>query len=354
MARIRTIKPDLYRHELLQELEEKHPELRPMLVFTGLMTQADREGRFRWNPRILELDILPFVTFDLSCSMSLLAEHGFLLRYEAQEVPTGSFRHGRSTRSSTTRSEFSELPAPPQERDVDVTGTRAARVEHATSTPLNPSRGEGEEEGEVGKGTTRGDTPSKTDLSLFSRILCEKTGIFGTRDQAEVHDCFRVFVQKSGMSLGDAVNHMAGRWGGIPGNGHRNWRGPMAARTSSSQRDSGISRKFGLGGQMATVAESMAQSAKLSQSWLVERLGILARKRTAKPEGKTLASYRRRSPASVRRPCGAPAKGSRPRKSARAIAVAGERSRLHGTLPALRTAIEYGMDPRAVRVAPQL
>ena len=74
MARIRTIKPEYFRHELLQDLETSHPELHPMLVFAGLWTQCDKNGVFEYKPRQLKLDILPFIDFDMGASLVLLRE----------------------------------------------------------------------------------------------------------------------------------------------------------------------------------------------------------------------------------------------------------------------------------------
>lgn len=83
MGRIRTVKPDLYAHELLNELEEKHPFLRPTATFSGLFTQSDKKGRFEWKPRSLKLAILPFVdSHSMADALDLLEGHGFIKRYE--------------------------------------------------------------------------------------------------------------------------------------------------------------------------------------------------------------------------------------------------------------------------------
>ena len=57
MARIRTIKPEFFRHEALFEAEHR-AGLPLRLAFAGLWTAADREGRFKWRPRQLKLDVL--------------------------------------------------------------------------------------------------------------------------------------------------------------------------------------------------------------------------------------------------------------------------------------------------------
>jgi hypothetical protein len=54
MARIRTVKPDLFRHEGLFDAE-RASGLPLRIAFAGLWTAADREGRFAWSPRTLKL-----------------------------------------------------------------------------------------------------------------------------------------------------------------------------------------------------------------------------------------------------------------------------------------------------------
>lgn len=82
MARIRTIKPEFYRNEALQDLEAGNPGMHIMLVFSALWGHCDKAGNFPWKPRVLKLDILPFLDFDLSASLVLLWEHGLVERYE--------------------------------------------------------------------------------------------------------------------------------------------------------------------------------------------------------------------------------------------------------------------------------
>jgi hypothetical protein len=81
MARIRSIKPGFFRHEQLQDLESAHPKLRPMLVFAGLWGHCDKHGVFPWKPRQLKLDILPFLSFEMSESLDLLADRGLIVAF---------------------------------------------------------------------------------------------------------------------------------------------------------------------------------------------------------------------------------------------------------------------------------
>lgn len=81
MARIRSIKPEFFRHEGLQDLEQSNPGCYAMLVFAGLWGHCDRAGRFEWRPRQLKLDILPFLSFDMAATLQLLQSHGLVSRY---------------------------------------------------------------------------------------------------------------------------------------------------------------------------------------------------------------------------------------------------------------------------------
>ena len=76
MARIRTIKPEFFRHEELQKLGPI-----PMLVFVGLWTQADKAGNFPWRPVQLKLDILPFIQYDIGSTLELLRKTTFIIPY---------------------------------------------------------------------------------------------------------------------------------------------------------------------------------------------------------------------------------------------------------------------------------
>jgi hypothetical protein len=84
MARIRTVKPELFRHEGLQDLERDHPGMYPMLVFIGLFGHCDKGGVFEWKPRVLKLDILPFLDFDMAKTLRLLEEAGQLQQFEVE------------------------------------------------------------------------------------------------------------------------------------------------------------------------------------------------------------------------------------------------------------------------------
>ncbi|GAA4328382.1 hypothetical protein [Flaviaesturariibacter amylovorans] len=77
MARIRTIKPQFFFNEELAEL----PAM-ARLLFIGLWTQADREGRLLDRPKRLKAEIFPFENYDMDKGLDALQRAGFILRYK--------------------------------------------------------------------------------------------------------------------------------------------------------------------------------------------------------------------------------------------------------------------------------
>lgn len=80
MPRIRTIKPDFYRHYELY-LAEKESKLPIRTAYSGLWTCADKEGRFRWQPKQLKLDILPYDELDFDEVLNVLLKYDFIIKY---------------------------------------------------------------------------------------------------------------------------------------------------------------------------------------------------------------------------------------------------------------------------------
>jgi hypothetical protein len=76
MARSRNIKPSFFCNELLVELP-----FETRLLFIGLWTLADREGLLEDRPKRIKMALFPADNIDIDASLSLLAESGFLVRY---------------------------------------------------------------------------------------------------------------------------------------------------------------------------------------------------------------------------------------------------------------------------------
>ena len=113
MSKIRTVKPELFRHEQLFEAEQ-NSRLPLRLIFIGLFTVVDSKGRFRWRPRQLKLDILPYDEIDFSTPLAALVDYGFIERYEYRGEYYGYIPSWRKHQSINPREPDSVLPDPQQ------------------------------------------------------------------------------------------------------------------------------------------------------------------------------------------------------------------------------------------------
>jgi hypothetical protein len=140
--RIRTIKPEFFTHEAIfdAELEFKLP-LR--IAFVGLWCAADREGRFRWEPRRLGVQIMPYDKVDFSRVLDALATRGFIRQYRVDEGVFGWIPSFSRHQVINNRERESDLPEPLDFNNIDASSTRGSRVGHA---------GKEEGKGREGKG----------------------------------------------------------------------------------------------------------------------------------------------------------------------------------------------------------
>lgn len=148
MARIRSIKPEFFRHEALYEAE-KESGLPLRVAFAGLWTACDREGRFKWKPRTLKLDVLPYDECDFSRVLDALNSRGFIVKYQHEEDEYGCIPSWTTHQVINNRESASILPS----LEESITCTRGPRVDDACVTPLKHAQAEGK--GREGKGKER-------------------------------------------------------------------------------------------------------------------------------------------------------------------------------------------------------
>lgn len=147
MARIRTIKPEFFRHADLFDAEED-TGLPLRLAFAGLWTACDRQGRFEWKPRQLKLDCLPYDDVDFSRVLDALATRGFVQKYAADGNAYGWVPSFTRHQIINNREKESVLPPPPQGFENSGGSTPARRDGDACPTPHGNSPVEGERERE--------------------------------------------------------------------------------------------------------------------------------------------------------------------------------------------------------------
>jgi hypothetical protein len=175
MARIRTVKPELFRHEELYALE-KETGLPIRIAWVGLFGVCDREGRFRWKPNEIKLDVLPHDQVNFSKVLDALVKGGFLVHYAIGNREFGCIPTFALHQVINNKEKPSSLPSPsdPDARIIENFNaclTRASRVGHACPTPLFRDHGEGKgREGEKeGKGNGKGkDLPAKSRVTNAS------------------------------------------------------------------------------------------------------------------------------------------------------------------------------------------
>jgi hypothetical protein len=159
MARIRTVKPELFRHEDLFEAEiETGLPLR--LAFIGMFCCCDREGRFVWKPRQLKLDVLPWDNTDFSRVLDALMTRGFIRKYSVGGVNYGCIPSFTRHQVVNNREKASDIPEPPEYIEelpantdsIALDNDEDSRVNHASTTRHGNYSVEGEGKGREKEG----------------------------------------------------------------------------------------------------------------------------------------------------------------------------------------------------------
>jgi hypothetical protein len=186
MQRIRTIKPELFTHELLFDLEQKEG-LPIRFAFIGLFTVCDREGRFLWRPRMLKSHILPYDDVDFERILNVLVTNSLLIRYEVDGklfgcIPTW-LRH-QKIRPDEAKSVIPEPPAdllkkaaaalPSVEKNVDNKVETNFPLEHVT----NPLRTRYESDYNCANGNGNGIGKERSiELTFFTDVKNISSGL---------------------------------------------------------------------------------------------------------------------------------------------------------------------------------
>jgi hypothetical protein len=133
MARTRSIKPSFFKNEYLAECE---PMAR--LLFIGLWTLADSQGRMEFRPMRIKAELFPYENCDILGLLKQLADRGFVRAYESGdvkvlEIPT----FGEHQRCHPDERDEG-LPAPDEDGTTIVFPERNAKPGNPTLEPGNP------------------------------------------------------------------------------------------------------------------------------------------------------------------------------------------------------------------------
>ena len=133
MARTRSIKPSFFKNEYLAECE---PMAR--LLFVGLWTLADSQGRMEFRPLRIKAELFPYDNCDILGLLKQLADRGFVRAYESGdvkvlEIPT----FGEHQRCHPDERDEG-LPPPDESAETIVFSEQNAKPGNPTLEPGNP------------------------------------------------------------------------------------------------------------------------------------------------------------------------------------------------------------------------
>jgi hypothetical protein len=129
MARARNIKPGFFANEELVELE-----FSTRLLFIGLWTIADREGRLEDKPKRIKMALFPADNLDVDEALEGLQKHGFIQRYEfdgSQYIQILAFSKHQNPHRDEKQS---TIPAPCEHRASTV----QPQEEHSSNRADSP------------------------------------------------------------------------------------------------------------------------------------------------------------------------------------------------------------------------
>ncbi len=110
MARARNLKPSFFTNDALAECE---PLTR--LLFAGLWTIADREGRLEDRPKRIKAEVMPYDEFDCDAALTQLAKLGFIKRYSSGGINCIEITNFLKHQNPHKQERESELPGPESE-----------------------------------------------------------------------------------------------------------------------------------------------------------------------------------------------------------------------------------------------
>ena len=176
MARIRTIRPDFFTDEGLVTISAQ-----ARLLFIGLWTLADREGRLQDRPVRIKMQLFPCDDADVDALLDELATIGCITRYMVDRARYISVRNFTKFQKPHRNESASVLPAVPR-NGTPHSGNgmphEALRTENCESDSLNPVK----------------EDEQLPDLGAIGREIERATGsLLSTQDINTVSGWCRVF-----------------------------------------------------------------------------------------------------------------------------------------------------------------
>ncbi|HET9189828.1 MAG TPA: hypothetical protein VFN69_04570 [Rudaea sp.] len=120
MSRARNIKPGFFKNEDLVELPFEY-----RLLYIGLWTLADREGRLEDRPKRIRMEVFPGDEVNIEAGMSALHSAGFVHRYKVDGVAYVSIPAWKKHQNPHCREAASRIP-PPSKASASTVPERCA------------------------------------------------------------------------------------------------------------------------------------------------------------------------------------------------------------------------------------
>lgn len=160
MARIRTIKPQFFKNEQLADLP-----MSTRLLFIGLWTLADKEGRFEDRPKRIKAELFPYDNIDVDKEISRLQSAGFIERYEVGELKVIQVSTFTEHQKITGKEAYttSKYPPPLGLAKKEITGKDG-------ETPEKLSRSQGKEGNEERNKEGKGESSPQFNSTLPNEI----------------------------------------------------------------------------------------------------------------------------------------------------------------------------------------
>jgi hypothetical protein len=160
VARSRNIKPGFFMNEKLVELP-----FEARLMFIGLWTLADREGRLEDRPLRIKMSLFPADNIDTDDLLQMLHDAGFIQRYEVDNQSCIQVTAFKKHQNPHVKEAASVLPAPDEHQTStgqDMTKADTSRADSLNLIPDSPLSDSSAPD-DAGEGE-RDDYPSKPNL----------------------------------------------------------------------------------------------------------------------------------------------------------------------------------------------
>lgn len=299
MARMRYIKPGFFLNDQLAEIE-------PLgrLLFAGLWTIADREGKLDDRPKRIKAEILPYDDCNIDVLLNTLAEAEFIHRYEVDGNPYIIITNFNRHQSPNIKETNSIIPNPPEKCQHHVS-TIPAPCQHLNGISLTETDTETDTETatdahtrvedaavvasqEVSKATTIRNLLK----SGFTEVeAAQLVTLHGEKRAAQDLDK-ALFAEKTGQLKGTITGFVAESLKTATGFTVKGWK-PPAERAATAEAQKEREKAVAAQQKQATAA---AQAERLKLNSLQDAFNRLPKDEQEQIARETIAAFEKASP----------------------------------------------------------